>query len=55
MPHAVTKYMKILFVYRVFPVHVISRIESIGVGGGRDVEAWEAEGGSKQPVGLKER
>ena len=36
---------------------VISRIESIGVGGweGGGGSGWEAEGGLKQPFGLKQQ
>ena len=49
-----------LLVYQIvfFQVPVISRIESIRggrVGGGWGWRGWGAEGGVKQPLGLKEQ
>ena len=42
-----------LLVFQIaFSVPVISRIESIGGGGGEG--GWEAKGGLKQPFGLKQ-
>ena len=43
----------LLVFWIVFSVPVISRIESIG--GGRAGGGWEAEGGPKQPFGLKQQ
>ena len=42
----------LLVFWMVFSVPVISRIESIGGGWGG---GWEAEGGLKQPFGLKQQ
>ena len=47
----------LLVFWMVFSVPVISRIESIGGGraGGGWGGGWEAEGGLKQPFGLKQQ